>query len=303
MAAKRSASERFAAVPSVVSFQADLLCDGQNNVVYMEANSDFVEALSQAMHMSVGGLALSMQRFEADIGPVHVIKGLQGLRDELWDGDKAAMLPATASMTSTTKTKDKPPATSCQLCQQMDGADGEGFERYLTNQFARPGNTSVTILVANPPNLRGGIPIPGVELPRGPTNFQQIPACLICQRDAKIPDCRRCHCTHCSRRAQTFFQQYQRSGMQVARVETDAVPKPAIKSTVKFIVTNKLEVFENSSIRAIQLLGKAGVALDQIQTRSVAISQEQFKMMLGCMLLNSDTILTTCLTNPDETAT
>jgi hypothetical protein len=117
-----------AAAKRATGFHAELLCDAHGNVVYMEAN-DFVEALSQAMHMSVGGLALSLQRFQADIGIVNVMKGLQGVREELWDGDKAAMLPEEASFARGEKSE----ATSCQLCQTMQ-ADA-GFAAYMVATY------------------------------------------------------------------------------------------------------------------------------------------------------------------------
>ena len=257
------------ATQSASGFAAELLCDGRGNVVYMEANNDFVEALSQAMHMSLGGLALSLQRYQADIGPVYVMNGLQGLRDELWDGDKGDMLPKKASMARQERQAEV--KTSCQLCQQLQ-ADA-GFAAYMLQTY-----------------------------PTANYAHHVSYCCLGHSGRVKSADClpayqARRHCQLCNQQVQAFLQAYRQSGMQVARVAD--VPKgatPAIKSTVKFIVTNRLQVFENSSIRAIQLLGQAGVALDRIQTKTVTISQDRFKMMLGCMLLNSDSILTSCLT-------
>jgi len=196
------------------------------------------------------------------------MKGLQGLREELWDGVKADMLPKEASMAQQDCVK---PQSSCLFCQQME-ADA-GFAQYMSRMY-----------------------------PIGNYTMQPQMCCLGHSGRIKFTDClpphqAQPHCQQCNDVLQAVLTQSRQSGLQDVACVAD-VPKtstPAIKSTVKFIVTNKLEVFENSSIRAIQLLGQAGVALDKIQTKTVTINQAQFKMILACMLLNSDSILTSCL--------
>ena len=283
MAAKRPATERTAS-PIAAGFEGKLRCDSKGNVVYMVVHHDFVEALLQAMHMSLGGLALSLQG-QVDIMPVQVIKGLHGLRDELWNGDKASMLPSQTYYIAK-KPKVSLPAekkTACQICLKMRAEPG-----FAASMAAKYHHQALNTKVLVPAQV-------------GATQFQPVDACQLCQREPTAPDCLHRHCRQCSGQVARHYQQYQAVVSRRA-VAPPTVPTPTpnppntpvLKSVVSFIVTNKLEVFENDDERCLQLLGQAGVAIDQIQTKMVIISQDRFKMMLGCMLLNSDTILTTC---------
>eukprot|EP00730_Choanoeca_flexa_P006399 TRINITY_DN12147_c0_g2_i4.p1 TRINITY_DN12147_c0_g2~~TRINITY_DN12147_c0_g2_i4.p1 ORF type:complete len:291 (+),score=73.77 TRINITY_DN12147_c0_g2_i4:368-1240(+) len=178
------------------------------------------------------------------------------------NGSKDKMLPEAASLSRDTSK----PHTNCNLCKQVQ--TDPTFERWMQQHCPSRG-----------------------------ANF-----CCVCQQQLQYngpaPDCLASHCANCHTNYNTYVQRCrQQFGMQVVAASDTTPTTPALKPTVKFLVTNELEVFENSTIKAIQLMSKANVQLDRARTVTVTITEAKFKMMLACMLLNSKTILTSCLEN------
>ena len=69
---------------------------------------------------------------------------------------------------------------------------------------------------------------------------------------------------------------------------------PQFKDTVKFIVTNQLQVFENSSIKSLEIMSKERISLEDMHTESIEASEDDLRKMCGLLLQNSKDILTTC---------
>jgi len=61
---------------------------------------------------------------------------------------------------------------------------------------------------------------------------------------------------------------------------------PKFKDTVKFIIDDSLQIFESSSVKALQLLGKAGINLGDIVTGTARINGQQVLLMLALALHN-----------------
>lgn len=73
----------------------------------------------------------------------------------------------------------------------------------------------------------------------------------------------------------------------------DKAPKlPQFKDTVKFLVDNELQVFENSSVKALQLLSVAQVNLADITTEERSVTKDEVNKLVAHMFFNSKAILT-----------
>lgn len=70
---------------------------------------------------------------------------------------------------------------------------------------------------------------------------------------------------------------------------------PKFKDTVKFLVDNDLQVYENSTIKALEIMGKMKVEMHDIQPTSVSLSKDVMRALLVGMLKNSRSILTDVL--------
>lgn len=256
MSAQQHAGDGFK--PMTVSVLRD---NSTQRVVFMETTKDFVEALGACMHASVGSLAQfvedQLDSETADLGSARVMRSLCNLRDDIWEGNKDSMLPSkTVSMAN-----DTPAKLPCPLCS-------------LKNEF--------------------------------PTEWQQLGwggqryganRCQLCGGSyGNGPGCTVYHCQSCQQNEATYRQQLvnqSRSNTQIAQFKPK--PTPAFEKTVRFIVTDSLEVFENSSIKALEILSKKKTDLSHISTEQVSLTKSIFQRIIACMLLNHTETLTVAL--------
>lgn len=57
-------------------------------VVYIEVNHDFMEALAAFLHSPMGDAAENVARDAPDLGIVRLRSSVAGIRDALWQGNK-----------------------------------------------------------------------------------------------------------------------------------------------------------------------------------------------------------------------
>jgi hypothetical protein len=88
-------------------------------------------------------------------------------------------------------------------------------------------------------------------------------------------------------------EEEQREAMTVATYTPSVVPK--FMSTVKFILDNELHIFENSSLKALEMMGRMKVDMQDIETETCEVCLETLEEMMKLMMRNSKTILTSTL--------
>mmetsp|Transcript_105331 Transcript_105331/g.274161 ORF Transcript_105331/g.274161 Transcript_105331/m.274161 type:complete len:110 (+) Transcript_105331:174-503(+) len=79
---------------------------------------------------------------------------------------------------------------------------------------------------------------------------------------------------------------------QVAVCQRQQSNSSFMKDTTKFIITQKLDVFGSSSIRAVTLLGAAGATLQNVTPENVTVDTEKLCSLICHALLNTEDILT-----------
>eukprot|EP00043_Microstomoeca_roanoka_P028029 m.16698 g.16698 ORF g.16698 m.16698 type:complete len:273 (-) comp8132_c0_seq1:531-1349(-) len=245
-------------------------------VIYIEVTHELVKHLAGVMHASVGGLAQSLERVAPDLGIVTITSHLKKLRSELWNGNKEKMIPAQAFEKGSPQFAPPPSSSECIACEldELYGSD-------LASLFGQQGyngmyGTNLCVCCSSQP-VQGGVC--GRHL------------CHNCQRRSDVR-------AQLEKKLQTagFHIQRQSSeqALQLVLRSASSGVRPNFQPTVRFIITNKLEIFENSSIKAIEIMGKLKVDMQDIETETVAINFSKFREMLGYLLLNSDHILTSC---------
>lgn len=187
---------------------------------------------------------------------------------------RRAMIPASGSISG----ESRPARDQCAVCQAKT-THGSGFESYLSQTYEQR--------YAN----------------RNPR------LCSHCGQRKTLTECCGLYCTQCTANSAQHVLNYQAQVRQgysygtvstIAKSTTQATSLPAFQKTVKFLVTNSLEVFENSTIKAIEIMGKAKVEISDIETGSEVIDSEVFSSFLVGMLLNSKNILTHNLKRPKK---
>lgn len=246
------------------SFDVQLVRKGDGTVVYMECDHDLLAHLSAVLHLPVGAVGLKLADTAPDLGLVKFGSSVASLREAVWHGSKEGMLPS-----------DRPPS-----------------------------NTPIKIqrLVATP--VASCFCASGIKMHR--TNARQ---CRLCQRQNEahygsagagyVTMCSTCGvCEGCTR----ALYDNARAGVKLADdraalAVVEKAPKlPQFQNTVKFLVDNELRVWENSSVKALQLLSVAHVNIAEIKTEARRVSVDETRLLLAHMLFNSSTILTSVFT-------
>lgn len=248
-------------------FEVQLVRKGDSTVVYMECDHDLVAHLSAALHLPVGAIAREMSEVGPDLGIVKFGGSIANLRDAVWHGNKASMLPGNCPPSTTTvkvqrlQTPAVPDClcgtgvfnpvqhqhwSNCRLCQKVDQAQygGGGYPGYHTQEMVQ-----------------------------------------VCSKCGSCDECT------------TKIYQGARKGVKLvddrsalARVEK-STSLPKFEKTVKFLVDNSLCVFENSSVKALQLLSASQVNIADIQTEARQVTTSEARLLLAHLMFNSSTIL------------
>ncbi|EDQ88455.1 uncharacterized protein MONBRDRAFT_37407 [Monosiga brevicollis MX1] len=229
------------------------------NIVYMETTQAFVEALGAVMHEPVGAVA---QRFDGlELGITRVATHLFALRDDLWHGKKKNMIPSSIEWKA-----DDEELSPCELCR-------------LRAKFPRGW-------------LDHGYASKDVHA-KGERCKLCNNSCTYGQTNSDASMCME-HCFNCRKsRSARLGSELQAQGLDRVLATCSRTPsRPQFVRTVKFIVTDSLQVFENSSIKALQLLGAAKADLSQLETISVQVDRDRFAQLLSYMLLNDTHALT-----------
>ena len=242
-------------------FQVQLVRKGNGTVVYMECDHDLLAQLSAFLHLPIGTLGAQLSPTAPALGLVKFGCSIAGLRDAVWDGKKQGMLPNNRPPASSAAVKLKTEAVPKCLCAAgVQSQQSNGYCNFCGNQF------------------RAAV----VRHRR-----QQRSQRALCQTCQVCEDC-----------TQKIFQSA-RKGVELVEdplalaVFFDKAPKlPQFKDTVKFLVDNELRVFENSSVKALQLLSAAQVNLADITTEERSVTKDEVNKLVADMLFNSKAILT-----------
>jgi hypothetical protein len=194
------------------------------------------------------------------------MRALGGIREGLWKGGQKHLPKATLNADGARDEEEAP--IECPVCRLQNDFGSTAWQQ-LSNQYS-------------PAQF-------GYHLAYGHGGGQ-----CWCQSGGVRRSCG-LHCPNCDAQIPTYRSQLQQfarqGGQQLAVRQPTTLKLPVFEKTVRFLVTNKLEVFENSSIKALQIMGAHSVDLAAIETVHTQINGARFRKMLGMMLLNNDAIL------------
>jgi hypothetical protein len=253
--------------PPVVHYEAQLVRKGNGSVVYMECDHDLVAQLSAFLHLPIGTLGNQLKQSAAQLGIVHFASSIAGLRSAVWDGKKESMLPS-----------DRPPTSGKVKAQRMVANMPPKLCLCETGVNVQHGNIGNGVC-----RICHGGRRTQAEYYGGRPQSTTGSICATCQT-----------CPSCAKAIFTHAQNHVTLADDSAALEKrDKAPSlPAFKDTVKFLIDNQLRVFENSSVKALQLLSAARVDLSDIVTEERVVTKAEIGHLVAYMLFNSDKILT-----------
>ena len=242
------------------NFQVQLVRKGDGTVVYMECDHDLLAQLSAFLHLPIGTMGAQLSSTAPNLGLVKFGCSIAGLRDAVWSGKKQGMLPNSRPPSSATVKTQRLETDAIPKCLCSAGVKSRQRNGYC--------------------NFCG---LQGRHMGGYHHQQQQQELCQTCNV-----------CENCT---QTIFASARKGVKMVddrsALAVLDKAPKlPQFKDTVKFLVDNELQVFENSSVKALQLLSVAQVNLADITTEERSVTKDEVNKLVAHMFFNSKAILT-----------
>ena len=253
---------RAAAAPQV--FDVQVVRKGSGDVVYIECDHDVVQWLGSVLHQPVGSLTRKLAELSPDLGLAKFGASFAALRPAIWNGIKDTMLPAAGfrpppAPPPPPATK-APPSCLCKLPKLNAALQSLGMLRSNGNGYYHNGST-----------------------------------CSYCSARTCCASCRMC--TECVKKLSQGLgpdKDATSDGDDVSIVPmTQTLPR--FKETVKFLIDNELQVYENSSVTALGLMGKNKVELSSLKTERVVLGAEHLAYFIAHAMFNSRTILTDTL--------
>lgn len=276
--------------------EVQLLRDPSGDVLFLEANAEFVDVLVKVFQAPFGSvLSACMSEGKQKCGvdnPKHALLNLAlsvpRLRDAVFSGKKEDAIPSKISFgdlvpVDPTKRKPGTPPRHCLPCLKINGrvtAFTPGQCRHC-NFTGLPHFSNVLqwAFCCKCVSQNGGI-------------FQLAPnrTCSVC-KTGQVRTCTHCDlCDACS---------LAELGYQIEGVP-ERVAQSAFKESAKFMVTNTLEVFEASPVKMVELMAGTVDSFKGMRTCTVLVTEDHIKQLLLRSLLGSTQVLSETFAHCDE---
>lgn len=324
------------------AMEAELLRDADGQVLFMEAGAELVTVLMGVLHAPLGSVILAANPLLAQVKDGNMAlssmaSSVMNLRSPIFHKPlEAALKPLdldslyeSARKTGEGRGVDEACASAavapkdgrgCLACMRVYGAEHQQQKSQWGNScsvctgcYGAAQREEVLSLYTNSFRLTSaGVP----ELfarccvacaAKGLTGFTTATMqCTMCQKRLhgvcqNCSMCNRCGIFEAGFRPQEMGATSAAAGAEGARPEALLAP---IKETVRFLVTNELEVFENSSMKAVEIILPKirGNPHSQPKSETVHVTPEHIRLMLAHALLGKGAVLDAVFPSPARAA-
>lgn len=323
--------------------EVQLLRAPNGDVIFLEANRDFIDVLMKLLNAPLGSVLQSCSgkmNTKANHALLNLAESMPRLRDPMFNSDKSVVIPRPLELAkmiddacqAEPKQNPVPNVKSCLWClkngRMLDHEPGMAcdFCSYVTltkspeTQHVTCRRCSSSHVISNSDNIsdvvcpkcENQIVIYTYTSLKEASSFSKnycascvssksklctmvTGHCCIKCNSQKFVTCQSCHlCDICS---------VENLGFLVPGIpncaDLDRHCRSAFHPAVKFLLSNSLEVFESSSVKAIELMSSRVSNFDGIQTCNIQVTSQHIQQLVLRSLLGSQQVLTEVF-QPDD---
>lgn len=301
--------------------EVQLLRAPSGAVIFLEANSDFVDMLIGLLKAPLGALMQSCvdsdTESKAELPFLSMTKSIPQLRDAVFSAPKSEVTPKPVTwddvLTKQHIEEMKVRSDKCLYCLKS-GAQRQLQQGRFCNHCA---------LVSGPHDLQASStcrncrqvlnPRPNGTCPQcnqamcivvvNQAHLNAAAHCARCVAKSQMANGRTCSncksgnvrtCNSCSWCDACSVQElgFEVEGLTTTKTNSTQAPAAFLKDTAKFMITNKLEVFEVSPVKMIELMAGQCDGFKGLKTSTVTVTKEHVKELVFHAFCGSSEVLT-----------